>query len=275
MTSFINDVLISLKKSKVDISQLTFILPSKRAGIFLKHELIKINSQSLFSPQILSIEEFVEDLSQLKQLLNIELLFEFYEVYLKSNHAKENIEDFDAFSKWAQILLQDFNEIDRYLVPQNQIFNYLSAIQDLTHWSLEENKTDFVKKYLSFWNKLNLYYTQFVEHLLEHKTGYQGLIYREAVGNLEAYIQNNSKSQHVFLGFNALNAAEEIIIQELLQNDMAEVFWDIDKSFYDNLNHDAGLFIRQHFNNWKFFKKNPFNFQILHVFCSKYVFLNF
>jgi hypothetical protein len=260
MTTFIFDVLEDLKNRNKDLSNLIFILPSKRAGTFLRHQISQMVDQTILSPSIISIEAFVEDLSELKKTSNTELLFLFYKVYLEHTK-KENQETFDSFSKWAQILLQDFNEIDRYLIPQENIFDYLSAIQDLKHWSLEENKTDFVKKYLAFWNKLNIYYSEFVAHLLQHKTGYQGLIYREAVDNLEAYIQNNSKSQHVFLGFNALNAAEEIIIQELLQNDMAEVFWDIDKSFFDNVNHDAGLFTRQHHKNWKFFKNNAFNWK--------------
>ena len=257
MTSFINDVLISLKNKEVDISQLTFVLPSKRAGIFLKHELSKISSQTLFSPYILSIEEFVEELSQLKQLSNVELLFEFYEIYLK-NINRENPDTFDAFSKWAQILLQDFNEIDRYLIPQEQIFNYLSAIQDINHWSLQDNQTQLVKNYLSFWKKLNITYTNFTNHLINKGLGYQGLIYREAVENLESYIQANQLKKHIFIGFNALNTAESTIIQELLHNELAEIYWDIDNVFINTTNHDAGLFLRNHKNHWKYYKTHPF-----------------
>ncbi|MFD2822606.1 PD-(D/E)XK nuclease family protein [Lacinutrix iliipiscaria] len=263
MTTFILDVLKDLQNRNKDLSSLIFVLPSKRAGTFLKHQISQIVDQTILAPKIISIETFVEDLSQLKKTSNTELLFVFYNVYLELTD-KDNQEPFDSFSKWAQILLQDFNEIDRYLIPQEKIFNYLSAIQDLKHWSTEENKTDFVKRYLLFWNKINLYYTQFVEQLLELKTGYQGLIYREAVENLESYIQNNSKTQHVFLGFNALNSAEGIIIQELLQNDLAEVFWDIDQNFFNNLNHDAGLFTRQHHKNWKYYKNNAFNWKSNH-----------
>ncbi|WP_452232770.1 PD-(D/E)XK nuclease family protein [Lacinutrix sp. MEBiC02595] len=260
MTTFILDVLQDLQKRNKDLSSLTFVLPSKRAGIFLKHQIAQIVNQTILSPKIISIEEFVEDLSQLKKTSNTELLFVFYKVYLELTK-KEEQEGFDSFSNWAQILLQDFNEIDRYLIPQEKIFNYLSAIQDLKHWSLEEPKSDFIKKYLSFWNKLNQYYTKFAEQLLQNKTGYQGLIYREAVENLESYIQSNSEKQHIFLGFNALNKAEENIIQELLQNEMAEIFWDIDQKFFDNPYHDAGLFTRQHHKNWKYFTTHPFHWK--------------
>ncbi|WP_111308863.1 PD-(D/E)XK nuclease family protein [Confluentibacter sediminis] len=258
MTTFIFDVLKDLKNQGVNLSDLNFILPSKRAGLFLKHELYKVTDQTIFAPKIISIEEFTEELSQLKTISNTELLFEFYNVYDKLTNNNEK-DSFEVFSKWAQILLQDFNEIDRYLIPQKKIFNYLSAIQDLKHWSLEENKTDFVKKYLSFWNKLHSYYLHFTEHLLIKKNGYQGLIYREAVENLEAYIQNNAKKQHVFLGFNALNTAEETIIQELLKNNLAKIYWDIDAVFINNPMHDAALFTRDYKFKWHYFKNNPFN----------------
>ncbi len=258
MATFISDVLIDLQNKSENLSSITFVLPSKRAGLFLKNQLSQIVQESIFSPNILSIEEFVEKLSQLKTISNTELLFEFYNTYTFLTK-KEDQEAFETFSKWAQILLQDFNEIDRYLIPQKQIFNYLSAIQDLNHWSLDVNKTDFVTNYLSFWKKLHNYYNHFTEQLILKKIGYQGLIYREAVENLENYIQNNQNTQHVFLGFNALNSSEETIIQELLQCGLAEIYWDIDAIFINNPIHDAGLFTRTHKKNWNYFKTNTFN----------------
>jgi len=258
MTTFIFEVLRDLQKKDINLSQLTFILPSKRAGLFLKNQLSTVINQAAFSPEIISIEDFVEDLSELKTISNTELLFEFYNTYIALTK-KENLDSFEAFSKWAQILIQDFNEIDRYLIPQEKIFNYLADIQEITHWSLEENQTEFIKNYLSFWNKLYDYYNHFSKNLTQKNTGYQGLIYREAVNKLELYIKNNSKKQHVFLGFNALNTAEETIIQELLQNNLAQIYWDIDTVFIDNPKHDAALFIRKHKTNWKYFETNPFN----------------
>ena len=258
MTTFIHDVLKHLQRTHQNLSDLTFILPSKRAGLFLKHEISKVVNQTLFAPQIISIEEFVEALSELKSITNTELLFEFYTTY-SALTKKEHLDSFESFSKWAQILLQDFNEIDRYLIPQEKIFNYLSAIQDLKHWSLEDNKTDFVKNYLSFWNKLHHYYTHFTEHLVNNKIGYQGLIYRKAAENLNTYIQDNSNKQHIFVGFNALNTSEETIIQALLKHNLAEIYWDIDAHFMENPKHDAALFTRAHKTTWSFFKEQPFD----------------
>lgn len=256
MKSFILDVLEDLKNNGENLSNLIFILPSRRAGVFLKKELVNASNDTLFSPIIISIEEFIEDLAQLKSITNTELLFEFYNTYTYLTPKQER-EPFESFAKWAQILLQDFNEIDRYLIPQNNIFDYLSAIKELEHWSTENEQTDFVKNYLKFWSKIKLYYSHYTASLIKKKTGYQGLIYRAATENIVQYCTTNTK-RHIFLGFNALNTAEETIIQELLQNNMSDIYWDIDQVFLSNPIHDAALFTRQHKDSWKHFRKHPF-----------------
>ncbi|WP_323787559.1 PD-(D/E)XK nuclease family protein [Psychroserpens sp.] len=260
MVSFLNDVIVDLQKKNADFSKLTFILPSKRAGVFLRDQISKHLNKTIFAPHIISIEEFVETLSDLKYANNTELLFEFYKVYLKHT-PKAEIEPFDTFSKWAQMLLQDFNEIDRYLVPPNQVFDYLTAIKEIEHqhWSLEENQTTYVKNYLAFWNRLKLFYTELSHQLIHNKKGYQGLVYKEAVENIEQFLASHSNENYVFVGFNALNKAEEIIIQELLQQNLASIYWDIDASFIEDQIHDAGLFIRSHQSKWRYFKSNNFN----------------
>lgn len=268
MTSFIYDVLKELDQKEYNFNKLTFVLPSKRAGVFLKHELTKFTTTPIFSPEIVSTEEFIEAIAQLNTISNTEVLFEFYSVYLQLT-PKPIQDTFDAFSKWAQIILQDFNEIDRYLIPQNKIFNYLSAIQEVEHWSLSANKTPLIENYLNFWKKLPQYYKLLTERLTNNKKGYQGLIYRTAVTNLQQFIKHNTDKTFVFLGFNALNTSESTIIQELLAQKLALIYWDIDSTFIKDPIHDAGYFARQHKTTWKHFKDHPFNWITNHYKSKK------
>ncbi|WP_282030102.1 PD-(D/E)XK nuclease family protein [Winogradskyella eximia] len=263
MVSFIKSVLIDLQSKHLKLEDLSFILPSKRAGVFLKHHLSTLIDQPVFSPQILSSEEFVEELSGLQKLPNTDLLFRLYEAYIELNDNTDQ-EPFESFSKWAQILLQDFNEIDRYLIPQEQIFDYLNAIKELNHWSLESNPTTLIKNHLKFWKQLKTYYSAYTKNLLNSKQGYQGLIYREAVDNLEHYIESSKGKIHIFLGFNALNTAESQIIQGLLKNDLAHIYWDIDDAFINDSIHDAGWFTRQHRKQWNYFNDHTFNWVTNH-----------
>lgn len=258
MKSFLSHVVSYILKNNTNISNLTLVLPSKRAGVFLKHELSQQIQKTSFAPEILSIEELVEEISGYTSVSNTELLFEFYTVY-KELTPKDSQEPFDSFSKWAQILLQDFNEIDRYLIPQKDIFNYLGAIQEINHWSLEKEPTTLVKNYLTFWNKLEEYYDGLTEKITQKGIAYQGLVYREAVDSLEFYLQKNEDKKHYFIGFNALNTAEEKIIQEFLEVGLAEILWDTDHVFFEDPEHDASLFLRRHRYDWNYFKNNAFS----------------
>jgi len=260
MKSFLAQVASEIySKHKEQLPNLAIILPSKRAVTFLKNELLNLVEKTTIAPKIISIEEFIQELANLKLASNIQLSFELYEVYKKITPENEQ-EDFYAFTSWSQTILQDFNEIDRYLIDTETFFSHLFNIKELDqfHWTNADDKTLLQKKYLKFWEKLNVYYTVYNEHLQKKGIGYQGMIYREANDNVEYYIQNNINSTHLFIGFNALNNAEKNIIQEFLTNTNAEVFWDIDQKFMDNKDHDAGLFLRNYKAAWPYFKNKEF-----------------
>lgn len=255
MISFISEILQKLQNQGESLSEITFILPSKRAGSFLRKELSASITQPVFSPAILSIEEFSENISGLKTIDATTSLFEFYSVYLALT-PKEHTEDFESFSNWAQTLLHDFNEIDRYLIPPGSIFNYLSEIQDINHWYLQPDKSELVKNYLLFWKKLPQYYEGLKDNLLEKNQGYQGLIYRQASEKIEEYAQVHQQN-HVFIGFNALNAAEQRIIQKMLEYN-SQIFWDIDEVHFQDRDHDVSLFMREYEKTWNYYKEHEF-----------------
>jgi len=255
--TFLDNLVAYLGNSNsASVSDIVIVLPNQRAKVFLVEKLKNKFSNAFFSPQIISIEEFIQELSGIRNVDPVELLFEFYEVYTALPNDK--VQTFEQFSNWAKTLLQDFNEIDRYLIDPNYVFSYLKEIKVLERWELTlENKTDLINKQLEFWSKLPLYYDCLYKSLIEKGIGYQGLIYREAVNNLEFYASNVA-SKLVFAGFNALNQAEEKIIQHLLAIDKAEILWDIDQIFVNDRLHDAGLFVRRFKENWTHYKTHPF-----------------
>ena len=238
--------------------EITIVLPNKRAKVFLIEALRKQINQTILSPNIVSIEDFVQEVASVRSVDSIELLFEFYEVYLSVTE-KQHQQSFELFANWAKTLLQDFNEIDRYLLEPSHVLSYLKDIEDIKKWGIEvENKTKLLENYIDFWKLLPMYYNSLYEHLLNKSIGYQGLIYREAVNNLNHFSNTIANKTYVFAGFNALNAAEEKIVQHLLALDQAKIYWDIDQTFLNDPYHDAGLFVRRFKENWKHYKSNPF-----------------
>lgn len=259
MQTFLQETLAYLKNKGEDLSQITFILPSKRAGSFLMHELKNTVSATQFAPTILSIEEFIENLSGLKIIDSTELLFKSYQAYLNTTAIKEK-ETFELYSNWATTILNDFNEIDRYLVEQDPFFNHLASIKSLEKWGVTNEKTELIESYLRFWEGLPSFYKNLRNLLLNENIGYQGMVYRMAAKNIEDYVQNNTSTQHIFIGFNALNASEQLIFQQLLETGNSQIFWDTDQVLYNDTKHSASYFLRKYAKEWPYFQENEFNF---------------
>ncbi len=257
MQSFISKVIGDLINRNIVNHKI--ILPSKRAGVFFKEQLKNQLNSFAFLPEILSIEELIQDISETELVLNTEILFQFYKIYL-ANTPKDKIIDFDQFINWATIILQDFNEIDRQLIDVNYLFNYLSDIHRIENWFLNNNKpTKLTENYINFYNSFAIYYKEFYNHLLKQKKGYQGLQYREASKNINSYLKKHKKAKLIFVGFNALNKAEELIIKKTLDQNIGEIYFDTDEFLIKNIKSYAN-FVFKYKSTWNHFNTTDFHF---------------
>lgn len=256
MLSFLEETIRTIQNKHEDISNCVLILPSKRAGGFLKNYLLKHTTKTIFSPKIISIEEFIEELSGLKIISPEELLIKSYQAYSQTEEIAEK-ESFEDYTAWANALLNDFSEIDRYLVHPKAFFDYLSSIKTLEKWGVTDEQTSLIANYLQFWNNLLPFYSQLNDLLSQEQFGYQGMVYRKAAEDIEHYIVHHGNQEHIFIGFNALNTAEQQIIQELLETGHTDVYWDIDTHFYNDDQHSASTFVRSYLKDWKYYQNNP------------------
>ncbi len=272
MQSFLSKVAKHIISKHGDLSHIQCILPSKRAGLFLKSEIKNQLSNSSILPRILSIEDFVKGIANLDQIDNIALIFQFYTVYKKLS-TEDNLESFESFSKWASILIQDFNELDSNLMDAEAILSYVNDSKRIERWNLQKDgHSKLSRNYLAFYDKVKIYYANLNTHLLNQKLGYQGLIYKKAYQNLEVFIKNNKNTKFVFAGFNALNKAEEKIFQEIIQKTNADIFWDNDE-FYKSTRNIAGKYFRKYKKSWAYYNTHKFNWQEKNIDTSKNVFL--
>jgi hypothetical protein len=253
MQSFISETLDDILQTTKSFENVVFILPSQRAKVFVK-QTFKDKISVGFLPEMLNIEQFIYQISGVQKADNIQLLFHFYTIYKST---EKNPDSFDTFSTWALTVLQDFNEIDQHLINTKEIFTYLRDIERLRKWSVKGTfkETELIKDHYSFLEKLNNYYTAFYQFLLDKNIGYQGLMYREASKKVDVFLDKNTDKKFFFIGFNALNKAEEFLFQKVLGNGNSEIYWDIDEAFF-NSNHQAGKFIRKYKKEWKYFEKN-------------------
>ena len=254
MHSFLQEVAQSVCSENRDIDSYIFVLPSKRAGNFLKSALAREMGKTIFAPQVLSVEEFIQLIAGQESTTRINLLFTLYEAYLQV--IPEEPESYESFVTWGNTLLQDIMEIDRYLIPPEKVFSYLSAIQEMNHWAVAPDRTEQISGYLKFWELLHPIYTRFNSKLMEKGEGHQGLLYKLATKQLDAYLKVTEGKRHIFAGFNALNQAESHIIQTILEETNSDIYWDTDPYFLNDPIHDAGYFMRKYFSNWSFYKNH-------------------
>jgi ATP-dependent helicase/nuclease subunit B len=232
-----------------DPGQVCVVLPNRRAGLYLKKYLAHELNKTAWAPQTISVEDFITSITGLQIIDPAGLLFEFYHVHKEIHGA--DAQDFEVFADWGQVLLQDFDEIDQYLVEPDKIFNFLSEARALSVWNLGESPlTDHEKSYLEFYHSFLDYYKRLRARLTEKKLAYQGLAYRVAAENIKEFAGNFSWQKIFFAGLNALSGAEEKIIGYLVHQNIAEIFWDADQYYIKDKGQEAGDFIRDYLNKW-------------------------
>ena len=234
---------------------LCIVLPNKRGALYLKQHLAKAFQKTIWLPTIISAEELVAELSGLQQADSIDLICDLYQVYV--GILKEKAEPFDAFAKWGTLMLQDFNEADRYLVDTDSLYQNLKEIKEIENWSLSaDSLTPTQQDYIDFMHQMGEIYKDFSKLLLHKKQAYQGLMYRKSVEGYKDNAYINQFSKILICGFNALNKAETIIFADLVKEKKATILYDADKYYVENESYEAGLFLRKNFTNTWLNSKN-------------------
>ncbi len=245
--SFLKRCAAEILSKESDLQKISIVLPSRRAAVFLRKELSQQIQKPVFAPHITTIEDFLMDTLEWEQADRPTLVFKLFESYCET--VPEPRDDFATFSQWAPLLLADFNEIDRHLVDPSEIFSYLADAERLKNWNLRppEQMTEMVRNYLKMWESLAAVYFHFYKKCQTGKRVYQGMAYREMAEQLPEFLPalRERFSRLYFLGFNALNTAEENILLELYREKMAHFFWDVDEYYFDDKNQEAGSFLRK------------------------------
>ena len=234
------------EKEKQNLTNFAFIFPNRRAGLFFRKYLAESAEKPIFSPAILTIKDLFEHLSGLQLCDHIQLLFKLYSVYKRITQTEET---FDHFLFWGEIMLNDFDDIDKYIVNSEQLFSNLSDLKALdinpieyltieqlsairSFWSgfgEEETSTSiFRKDFIAFWKHLQPVYTLFKQELLLEKKAYEGLMMRQVIENLEtdSWKSTLQYQKIIFIGFNALSKTEEHLFHFLKKERLADFYWD-------------------------------------------------
>ena len=259
--SFLSQVANELWKNyKNSFHELCIVMPSNRGIIHLKQYLHEQIGETFIVPDFFSIELFMQKISGLSIIPQEELLIHLYKINqtLQILHKQE----FYDFIGDAQILLQDFNDIDLNLVEPKDVFSDLSSIKELSFFGkTEEQLSESQRLYLLFYQRLLPLYEQLKNELINKKTAYQGLIYRCAYENRQELITHFLYKKYIFVGFNALQRAEWGIVDYLMKENLADFYVDADTWYLEDPMQEAGMFLRKlktdlNIKDWKCVNNN-------------------
>ena len=226
--------------------ELTVVFPNKRAAFYLRNAFKISCDQTLWLPQMISIEEAITQWSGIALADNIELLFELIDIDAQLHVEQDS--DLSVFGSQAAQMAKDFDEIDQYGIDAKHVFNYVLDNKKLEIWNFDEERSKEKEvKYLHFFQSLYDYYLRLRDKLTEQGKGYYGLITRYLSELPEAELVSKiGEKSIIFAGFNALTTTEERIINTLIRNGKAEILFDYDAYYVDDENNEAGLFARKY-----------------------------
>lgn len=226
--------------------ELSVVFPNKRAAFYLRDTLKHNVKQTIWLPQMLSIEEAVTQWSRMALADNIDLIFELIDIDAELH--KEQSSDLTVFGSQAAQMAKDFDEIDQYDTDARHLFRYVVENKKLEIWNFDEAQSKEKElKYLQFFTSLYDYYLRLRDRLIARNQGYYGMI-TQHLAHLpdEELSERIGNRQVIFAGFNALTTTETLIIDKLVKMGKAEVFFDYDSYYIDDRNNEAGLFARRY-----------------------------
>ncbi len=226
--------------------EITVVFPNKRAAFYLRNAFKENCEQTIWLPQIISIEEAVTQWSGIALADNIDLLFELIDIDAQLHVEQDS--DMSVFGSQAAQMARDFDEIDQYGIDAKAVFNYVLENKKLGLWDFDTLKSkEKEQKYLQFFHALYDYYLMLRDRLSKQGKGYYGMITRHLSELPEAELLSRiGERSIIFAGFNALTATEDRIINTLVKNNHAEVVFDYDAYYVEDENNEAGLFARKH-----------------------------
>ena len=228
--------------------ELTIVFPNKRAAFYLRDAFKQYCTQTIWLPQMISIEEAVTQWSGITLADSLDLLFELIDIDAQLHRNQEYTSDLSTFGSQAAQMAKDFDEIDQYGIDAKAVFNFVVENKRMGLLDLElARNNEKEQKYLHFFLSLYDYYLKLRERLAEQGKGYYGMITRHLSELPEqALVDSLGERRVIFAGFNALTTTEERIINTLIRNGKAEILFDYDKYYVDDPNNKAGLFARRY-----------------------------
>lgn len=224
-----------------NLAKVAVIFPNKRASLWMNDYLLEAaEGEPVFAPQYYSISEFFQKHSALTLADHIQLVSILHKCYCNITGEKQTL---DQFYAWGEVLLADFDNVDKSLADADQLFcnignfheldttSYLTdrqkeLLQHFFHAFSDNHESVIQQKFISIWNNLLGIYNDFKAQLATLGIAYEGMLYRQVVENVR--YEDFPLDKYYAVGFNQLLKCEEKLLLILadkvkIQNDEASI----------------------------------------------------
>lgn len=247
-----------------DLSRTVLVFPNKRANLFFNGYLAGESDQPIWAPAAMSISDLFQKLSVQKTGDPIRLVCELYKVFKEETQSQETLDDFYF---WGELLISDFDDVDKNMVDADKLFSNLQGLKNLMdnydfldkeqeeairqffqNFSIER-RTELKEKFISLWDKLGSIYHRYQENLTELGIAYEGMLYRNVIEQLDT--ERLKYDKYIFVGFNVLNKVEHQFFKLLQDADKAMFYWDYDIFYTQQIKkHEAGKFLKRNLQDF-------------------------
>ena len=231
-----------ISKYGTDLSRIAVVFPNKRAALFLNEHLARIAGQPVWSPAYITISDLFRQHTDLKTADPIKLICDIHKSFTKCTGIDETL---DHFYGWGQLLLADFDDIDKNMADADSIFCNLKDIHELDDISYLDNEqkemlarffanfsddidSELKKRFLSLWSHFGDIYHDYNRRLTEQGIGYEGAIYRKVASEQTLHLKYD---KYLFVGFNLLQKVERLLFSRLMKEGKAKFYWDFDEYY--------------------------------------------
>lgn len=244
-----------------DLSKTTLVLPSHRAGLVLKNELLQLQKergeQAIWAPTVRTLQQLQNELSPLYEEDELLTIIRLYRIYSRESRVEsQDLMPLDMFYGFGRQMLADFTNVDASM-PEEQVANFFDntvAAHELSQLDLDEevvarlrtlvagtaleneDKESIREQYKTLWRNLYAIYTALRAEMTAERKGYSGLRQRAVIEhwNDESVQAQIRGRQFVFVGFNYLLPVERELMQLFKEAGQALFFWDYVPNFETN-----------------------------------------
>jgi CRISPR/Cas system-associated exonuclease Cas4 (RecB family) len=241
-----------------DLGDVHLVSPNRRALLFLQKILAQKIQKPVWSPLLFTMDDLVRKHSGLLVADPLLLNYQLYKTW--KNAGSDYLSDrFDLFYFWGQVLLRDYDELDREKIHAQRLFSLLEDSMEMDlrieEWgedskaqlsrfmqAIGSGQSTLQESFRNIWKHLGPVYFAFREALKEQGMGYKGMMYR-AVAEQKEVLMPYKDRPLVFVGFNRLNRCEQEILAYGRDHLGAQFYWNFDDYLLGERREDAGLFL--------------------------------